>query len=76
MEKDKYINPMPMMTSGEAAQLLNVHANTLRRWSDHGILDAQRIGSRGDRRFIREDIVKLKLGLHKYHGDVSKANIV
>jgi len=47
----------PMLTTSEVAQILNVHINTVRRWSNQGILKAYRIGSRGDRRFKREDVV-------------------
>jgi len=46
----------PMLTTSEVARILNVHINTIRRWSNQGILKAYRIGSRGDRRFKREDI--------------------
>jgi len=46
----------PMLTISEVARILNVHINTIRRWSNQGILKACRIGSRGDRRFKREDI--------------------
>ena len=46
----------PMLTVREVARLLHVHTNTVRRWSDQGILKAYHIGSRGDRRFRREDI--------------------
>ena len=45
-----------MLTISEVAHLLNVHINTVRRWSNQGILKAYRIGSRGDRRFRQEDI--------------------
>ena len=45
-----------MLTISEVAQILNVHINTVRRWSQQGILKAYRIGSRGDRRFLRADI--------------------
>ena len=45
-----------MLTISEVAQLLNVHINTVRRWSNQGILRSYRIGSRGDRRFRQEDI--------------------
>ena len=48
-----------MLTIREASRLLNVHANTLRRWSEHGIVKAYRIGPRGDRRFRQEDIAAL-----------------
>ena len=45
-----------MLTTSEIARLLNVHPNTLRRWSNQGILKAHRIGPRGKRGFRREDI--------------------
>jgi excisionase family DNA binding protein len=45
-----------MLTISEVAHLLNVHINTIRRWSNQGILKSYRIGSRGDRRFRQEDI--------------------
>ena len=47
----------PMLTTGEVAQLLHVHINTVRRWSNQGVLKTYRIGARGDRRFHREDII-------------------
>jgi len=49
--------PKVMLTPKEAGRLIGVHVNTLRRWSDQGILRSYRIGIRGDRRFRREDIV-------------------
>ena len=54
---DKVSNQM--LTISEAASLLNVHINTVRRWGNLGILPTYRIGSRGDRRFKREDVNKL-----------------
>jgi len=45
-----------MLTTSEVAHLLNVHINTVRRWSNQGIIKAYRIGPRGDRRFQEEDI--------------------
>ena len=54
-----------ILTVGEASRLLGIHVNTLRRWSDQGILSTYRLGSRGDRRFRREDVVGiLKLQNH------------
>jgi len=50
-----------MLTTREVAQLLNVHINTVRRWSNRRILMVYRIGSRGDRRFKRRDIEKFLL---------------
>jgi excisionase family DNA binding protein len=46
----------PMLTTSEVARILNVHINTVRRWSNQGTLKSYRIGSRGDRRFRREDV--------------------
>ena len=46
----------PMLTVSEVARLLSVHINTVRRWSNQGILNAYRVGSRGDRRFRQEDV--------------------
>ena len=45
-----------MLTTSEAAHFLSAHVNTVRRWSDQGLLNAYRIGPRGDRRYPREDI--------------------
>ncbi len=46
------------LTASELARLLNVHINTVRRWSDRGLLKANRIGPRGDRRFSQESIAQ------------------
>jgi excisionase family DNA binding protein len=50
-----------ILTVRQVARLLNIHINTVRRWSNQGILKAYRIGPRGDRRFKREDIALLLL---------------
>ena len=43
----------------EAAELLNVHPNTLRKWDKKGILKAVRFGQRKDRRYRKKDIIKI-----------------
>ena len=54
-----------MLTASELASLLNVHINTVRRWSNSGLLQVYRIGPRGDRRFLRDDIdTFLAMNLH------------
>ncbi len=53
--------PDSLLTPRQAADLLNVHVNTLRHWSNKGILETYRIGPRGDRRLRRQDIVNLLL---------------
>ena len=45
-----------MLTTTEAARYLSVHPNTVRRWEKQGLLPAYHLGTRGDRRFLREDI--------------------
>jgi len=45
-----------LLTTSDVARLLNIHINTVRRWTNEGKLRAYRIGSRGDRRFQRADI--------------------
>ncbi len=45
-----------MMTVSEVARLLNVHSNTVRRWSDQKLIKTYRLSRRGDRRFRRQDI--------------------
>ena len=48
-----------MLTTNEVAQLLHIHPNTVRQWAGKGLLTAYRLGTRGDRRFKREDVVTL-----------------
>ena len=48
-----------LLKISEAAELLNVHPNTLRQWDRKGILRAVRFGERGDRRYRKEDVIKL-----------------
>ena len=48
-----------LLTIHQVAQVLKVHAGTLRRWDREGKLKAVRIGSRrgiGDRRYKKEGI--------------------
>jgi len=46
----------PMLSVVEVADMLHVHPNTLRRWSDAGSIRAYRISSRGDRRYMLADV--------------------
>ena len=45
-----------LLTTAQAAELLNVHPNTVRHWADAALLPSYRIGPRRDRRFRRDDI--------------------
>jgi len=62
-----------MLTVREVARLLNIHANTVRRWGDQGILRVYRITRRGDRRFKREDINNFLAELNNNGGNPKKA---
>ena len=46
-----------LLTAGEAANLLHVHINTVRGWSNLGVLPSFRIGPRKDRRFRKRDLM-------------------
>ena len=49
-------NGARMLTVTEVAQMLGAHINSVRRWADSGLLPSYRIGLRGDRRFILDEI--------------------
>lgn len=48
-----------LLTLQEASDILKCHPNTLRQWDRKGILVAVRFGERKDRRYRKEDILKL-----------------
>jgi len=48
-----------LLTLQEASEILKCHPNTLRQWDRKGILVAVRFGERKDRRYRKEDILKL-----------------
>lgn len=58
-----------ILTVREVAHILSVHENTVRRWSNLGIIKPYRIGPRSDRRFVREDVMHLLARLHRNNGD-------
>jgi excisionase family DNA binding protein len=64
----------PMLTVKDVAVMLNIHVNTVRRWSDQGILKAFRITRRGDRRFRQEDIAMFLNEYNDFNTSKSKGN--
>ena len=68
-----------LLTINQAAELINVHPETLRRWDRDGVLVAIRVNDRGDRRYRKKDVLdfmKDNAGLVQYgniitYGDYS-----
>ena len=56
---EKELEMPELLTMKEASDFLNCHPNTLRQWDKKGILVAVRFGQRKDRRYRKEDILKL-----------------
>ena len=54
----KKIELPELITLKEAANILKVHPNTLRRWDKNSVLPAVRIGEKKARRYRKEDIEK------------------
>jgi len=46
-----------LLTTRQVADFLQVSICTVRRWSDKGMLGFYRVGSRGDRRYRRVDVL-------------------
>lgn len=49
----------PLLTIEQTSQILNVSPWTLRQWDKLGKLKALRVGTRKDRRYKKEDILKI-----------------
>jgi len=52
-------NMPELLSLKEACDILKCHPNTLRQWDNKGIFVAVRFGERKDRRYRKEDIMKL-----------------
>ena len=46
-----------LLNTAEAARFLRVSQASVRRWSDSGLLQARRVGRRGERRFKEADLI-------------------
>ena len=64
-----------MLTLAEASRLLHLHPNTLRRWSNKGILKTYRIGPRADRRFRQDDIRQFLAQLKENGGNPQEVDM-
>jgi len=59
-KSDKNKHKIPeLLTLKEACEILKCHPNTLRKWDNKGILVAIRFGERKDRRYRKDDVIKL-----------------
>ena len=47
-----------MLTIRQVVDFLHISISTVRQWSDSGMLRAYRIGPRGDRRYLRDDVFR------------------
>ncbi len=45
-----------LLSTSEVAAIFKVHPNTVRRWTEEGKLKAERVGSRKDRKYRREEV--------------------
>ncbi|GIW69339.1 MAG: hypothetical protein KatS3mg101_0086 [Patescibacteria group bacterium] len=62
-------NELPkLLTIRQAAEILNVHVETLRRWDKGGKLKAIIVNERGDRRYDPKDIETILKNKNK-HGN-------
>jgi excisionase family DNA binding protein len=64
-----------MLSTAEVSRLLHVHPNTLRRWSNNGIIKTYRIGPRADRRFRQDDIDHFLVQLRENRGNPHKCSL-
>ena len=63
-----------LLTVRDVAALLHVHSNTVRRWSDRGLITALRITQRGDRRFTQNEIVHFLEELNTHRGNEKESS--
>jgi excisionase family DNA binding protein len=63
-----------LLTVAEVAEILHIHPNTLRRWTDEGRIAAYRITARGDRRFKPSEVANFLTELNPYKdpGDLQR----
>jgi len=59
-EETQKLGDLPeILTLQQAADVLNVHPNTLRNWDNQGVFKAVRYGKRGDRRYRKDDVLNI-----------------
>jgi len=61
------LEDITLTPSQAASRLLNIHINTLRRWTNKGMLESYRVGPRRDRRLTKRGIEHFILRHHSLH---------
>ena len=61
--------PMVLLTVSDVARIFSVHVNTVIRWANKETLKPYRIGKRRDRRFLKEDVERLRSERNKSKGE-------
>ena len=51
-----------LLTARDVAKLLHVNVNTIRRWTNNGMITAYRVSPRGHMKFSEEDITSFLTG--------------
>ncbi len=67
MVDTKEVRTKKLLTTKEAARILHINENMLRKWCDQGILTAFRVGWRGDLRLLDSDVNTLNMYLRGNH---------
>jgi len=65
----KFHEIAPLMSVKEVASIFHIHPNTLRRWSNQGLIRSFRLNSRGDRRYRRFDVYHFLIKLRTENGN-------
>ena len=60
-----------MLRVTEASALLGVSAKTLRKWTDDGLVRAARLPGRGDRRYTRDELDRVRREVMGLEGGAS-----
>lgn len=66
--KEVYKSTPEVINVSQAAALLGVHINTIRRWANDGYISSERFGKRRDRRFNKDKLLRDVLNIKVIDG--------
>jgi excisionase family DNA binding protein len=72
--RDKQVAMSTLLSTKDAARLLGVSEASVRRWSDDGLIQVQRLGPRQERRFKESDVLAYREGGRRLAGGVVDAS--